>query len=566
MFAMANQEQVALLKRGSEVWNRWREKNPEVKIDLHKANFRDAVLGEANLRDADLNEAEFSGVYLTKADLCEAILVKAYFNKATLDKANLNKANLSRGNFYKAHFREADLREAELSGANLRGADLCGANLCRVNLSEANLRGANLRNANLSEAILSGADLSNADLSEAILLSTILFKANLSRANLSDTDLNKAFLDTAILVTANLSNANLSNADLNNANLTNANLSNADLSNANLSEVKALGTNFRDSTLTGISIQDWNINGGTIFDGVVCAYIFQKYDRSNQQPSGRRPINPGQTFALGEFTQLYQVLRTAIETIEVSFPDGIDWKAFFQSFKDLREQYRDAEVSIQGIERKAGIFVVRLETSEKTDKGAIETRVKELYQEQLKRLEDEYEERLQLKGAHLEDVQNILAEELKKNTQLLNIVETMADKQNNVFIGNKFGGGFAAEGGLQIGGKLTDKSLNINNSEDISHIIASLRDVAQSFPEQQKNDVLGELEDLEHDLKTPENQNPERVGRRLKRLLVTGTALATLASGAASFSGDINKFTGNVLELTKKLGLPVELIQPDKID
>ena len=31
---MANEEHVALLKQGVEVWNKWREENPDIKPDL----------------------------------------------------------------------------------------------------------------------------------------------------------------------------------------------------------------------------------------------------------------------------------------------------------------------------------------------------------------------------------------------------------------------------------------------------------------------------------------------------------------------------------------------------
>jgi hypothetical protein len=31
---VANEEHLAILKQGVEVWNKWREKNPEIKPDL----------------------------------------------------------------------------------------------------------------------------------------------------------------------------------------------------------------------------------------------------------------------------------------------------------------------------------------------------------------------------------------------------------------------------------------------------------------------------------------------------------------------------------------------------
>ena len=46
---MANPEHVAILKRGVEVWNKWRIANPEVRPDLSEADLNKADLSEANL-------------------------------------------------------------------------------------------------------------------------------------------------------------------------------------------------------------------------------------------------------------------------------------------------------------------------------------------------------------------------------------------------------------------------------------------------------------------------------------------------------------------------------------
>jgi uncharacterized protein YjbI with pentapeptide repeats len=55
---MANDEQVAILKKGVEVWNAWRRENPNTLPDL-----REAVLSAANLNYANL-DADLSGANL----------------------------------------------------------------------------------------------------------------------------------------------------------------------------------------------------------------------------------------------------------------------------------------------------------------------------------------------------------------------------------------------------------------------------------------------------------------------------------------------------------------------
>jgi hypothetical protein len=112
---MANEEHLKLLKEGVEVWNRWRNENPNVRPEL---------------RWADLRGAELSG-------------------------ASLGRADLSR-----AHLSGASLGGADLRGADLHAAELVGVYLCLADLREANLRWTDLSGANLSQAELSGADLS----------------------------------------------------------------------------------------------------------------------------------------------------------------------------------------------------------------------------------------------------------------------------------------------------------------------------------------------------------------------------------------------------------------------
>jgi len=219
---MANEEQLAILRQGVDVWNKWREKNPTLRVELISAK-----LSGANLRKADLSETDFSYADLSGTDLRDAFLVIAKFF------------------------------EANLSGANLSGADLSGADLSYANLSKADFSKANLNGAHLSYA-----DLREANLSEAKFFTSRLFSAKLNGANLSKADLSRADLDGANLTGANLSGANLSRADLDGANLTGANLSGANLNRADLSEADLTGSN-----LNGVDLSHSNLVG-TIIDNV----------------------------------------------------------------------------------------------------------------------------------------------------------------------------------------------------------------------------------------------------------------------------------------------------------
>jgi uncharacterized protein YjbI with pentapeptide repeats len=129
---MANQKQLEILKQGVEVWNRWREENPEEEIDLNEADFRQTNLSEANLKEAKFWATDFKEAKLRETDLRGTFLVA--------------------GDLSGADLRETFLMGADLSGANLWGADLTGADLSeatlwRTNIKEADLKGAGLRGA-----------------------------------------------------------------------------------------------------------------------------------------------------------------------------------------------------------------------------------------------------------------------------------------------------------------------------------------------------------------------------------------------------------------------------------
>jgi uncharacterized protein YjbI with pentapeptide repeats len=145
---MANNEHLAILMQGMEVWHEWREENPDIIPDLREANL-----------------------------------------------SNMNM-------MYPADLYPADLYLADLSGANLVGAFLLGANLVGANLSRANLNG----------AFLVGANLNGANLSGAFLVGAGLFDANLSYADLSRADLTDANLAVSQVIRTNFYNATLTGA------------------------------------------------------------------------------------------------------------------------------------------------------------------------------------------------------------------------------------------------------------------------------------------------------------------------------------------------------------------
>jgi hypothetical protein len=175
---MANDEHLAILRKGVNTWNAWRRENPNFLPDwtdlLARFVDRDGTPAQnhaAMLRDlSKINAPDLSGTDLSRAKLSGADLRFANLWGANLRGANLNGANLF---------------EAKLSGADLSGADLSGAYLSGADLRVADLREANLARASLSGAYLRWADLTQADLTQADLSGAILVEANLTGAGLT---------------------------------------------------------------------------------------------------------------------------------------------------------------------------------------------------------------------------------------------------------------------------------------------------------------------------------------------------------------------------------------------
>lgn len=116
---MANKEHLKILKRGIGVWNKWRERNPEINPDLS-----DVVLsGQAHRNETKkvmgyIGES-YIGANFSRTDLSGSDLTYAYLNGADLKHANLEFSNLD-----SAYLDEADLTSAQIGWTTFVDNDL----------------------------------------------------------------------------------------------------------------------------------------------------------------------------------------------------------------------------------------------------------------------------------------------------------------------------------------------------------------------------------------------------------------------------------------------------------
>lgn len=167
---MTNKKQLEILMQGADVWNKWRDENPDAKIVLTTAKLRDANLEganleganleEANLRDALLNKANLKGTNLRTTDLVGANFTETALTGADLTEANLMKARLGGANLTNAALSYANLSHTFLEGANFMGADFTEANFTQADFVAANLRKADFTRSLMNRTILGENDLS----------------------------------------------------------------------------------------------------------------------------------------------------------------------------------------------------------------------------------------------------------------------------------------------------------------------------------------------------------------------------------------------------------------------
>jgi len=499
---MEQQEFFDLLKQGVDSWNFWRERNLDVEVDLSKISFHGdwsgidfsgVNLSNSNFSEVDFNGANLSGANLSKTNLREAQLINTDLSQANLSKADLSEAyltdanvcsaNLAGANLKKAHlanadFSDADLREANLTEVYLLGTNLGGADLRKVNLSSAEVIEANLSGANLSEASLKGANLSGTDFS----------KANLRKANLGDKGYTYEFTESGLerrYFNTNLTNSNLTGANLHGANLTRANLSGAEfyganLIRANLSEIQAADAQFAFAKFTGACIEDWQYNEATNFNGIVCDFVYLDSSRRKPYPVGRR-------FAPGEFTKEFQ---RSFEIIDIVIDDTIDFETFVYSFQALQARHEDAQLDIHSIEERGdNIYVVKVGISPDVDQEIVHDEFMQTYEKIREALEEKYKIEIRVKDTqivnHQQETQSLreninnLHNILKQQTEVQKI---MAETPKYDLRGSKFGGGFAGDGGTQIGGILNDYSSKQSLDEAAAEIQQLLKQLEETNP------------------------------------------------------------------------------------
>ncbi|MEL4897729.1 pentapeptide repeat-containing protein [Crocosphaera sp. Alani8] len=285
--------------------------------------------------------------------------------------------------FYKANLTDADFTDAILKNTNFNRAILirtCFKDTVKLNIAK------------VGKTILADPTIRNLLINPSNGDSINLFKANLRGANLNE---------------ANLQYANLKQADLSQASLQYANLG-----DANLTEVNAVETDFSNAYLTGVCLENWNINSTTRLDHIDCQYIYLLNNQKERRPSSGE-------FKPEEFTKLFEEV---FDTVDLIFSNGIDWKAFIETMKTVQVQNEDIPLEVSSIENKGdGIFVVKVKLPPDKDKEKIHQYFQEIYQHKLEAVEAKYKAMLKARNAEI----NIYRQQ---SIDIMELVKIMANR------------------------------------------------------------------------------------------------------------------------------------------
>jgi uncharacterized protein YjbI with pentapeptide repeats len=302
-----------------------------------------------------------------------------------------------RGNKQLAWMKTLAIRYSTSKGTKFYGANLTQANFSQAFLPQTDFRHATLIQTNFHQT--QGLDRSRVG-------STILVNKQVQDLLITKNG-NKQSFRGLVLTGAYLAGADLREVDFTEAELSQANLEGANLIDSNLTKIQAIGTNFKNSQLTGVCIESWNIDSTTQLEQVICDYVYLlKY------PQERRPSDGN--FAAGGFTKFFQEI---LNTLDLIFQNGIDWDAFTISLQKLQIENEESELVIRSIENKGdGVVVIKVAITPDANKQSLHSSFTKQY---VQALEEKHrselkskDEQLALSGQHRLDLLELLAKQL----------------------------------------------------------------------------------------------------------------------------------------------------------
>ncbi|MEG3982520.1 COR domain-containing protein [Microcoleus sp. T3B2] len=132
---------------------------------------------------------------------------------------------------------------------------------------------------------------------------------------------------------------------------------------------------------------------------------------------------------------------------------------------------------------------------------------------------------------------------------------TQNSPQNNNFPGAQIGSVAIANEVKDSAQQTASGGIQINNANtaELLQLISSMRQTADQFPEDIRDEIIIDIEDVETEIKKPENQwNKTRLKKSLTALVAAGTAIAIPIAGMTDFAN-------TAIDLGQKVGIELKL-------
>lgn len=115
-----------------------------------------------------------------------------------------------------------------------------------------------------------------------------------------------------------------------------------------------------------------------------------------------------------------------LDTVDLIFRNGVDWKAFIAALKQVQVQHQDTPLHIQSIENKGdGVVVVKVHVPPEADKEQIHQDFNQNYQLALAAVEAQYKAQLAAKD-------EVIADHRQKYSEMQEITKLLASRPINV--------------------------------------------------------------------------------------------------------------------------------------
>jgi internalin A len=303
--------------------------------------------------------------------------------------------------------------------------------------------------------------------------------------------------------------------DFKEINLSGVNLAGANLSRVNLSRVHVgYQANYNIKAHPFLRIRDFPELGKEIIDTYQSIIHYLAID-PHQKPSPRSNIRPLQGFL------------SDCNALEMTFKrTGIIYTLVYQIAPQL----------------DSTVYIISFAKSQIAIERAIERIL----------LQEQFPHNQAINNVFFSSINNVKAGQensISKNHQ--GIYKPMSEITNNNQNAN-IANFVNEEDNAQVTASNFSKTSGANTAE-LLQLITTMRQTATQFPREIQDDIIIDIDDVEEEIKKPENQ---RNSTRLRKRLI---ALATLASMITTPVAGITDFANNAIDLGNKLGIELQL-------